>query len=56
MDKYEYLTDENLGDNSRLVERDKFQYFLLGKICNEGLKLGDLGDLGVVMSIYNLIK
>lgn len=50
------MTDENLGDNSRLVERDKFQYFQLGKICNKGLKLGDLGDLGVVMSIYKLIK
>ena len=41
LDKYEYLTCENLGLTSSTVEETKFEYSLLGKIFNEGLDKDD---------------
>ena len=41
LDKYEYLTCENLGLTSSIVEEAKFEYSLLGKIFNEGLDKDD---------------
>ena len=37
LDKYEYLTGEDLSLKPSTVEQAKFEYFLLGKIFNRGL-------------------
>ena len=37
MDKYEYLTSEDLGLKPSTVEKAKFRYSPLGKIFNKGL-------------------
>ena len=37
MEKYEYLTDEDLGYNAGVVEKAKFEYSPLGKVFNKGL-------------------
>ena len=44
LDKYEYLTCENLGLKSSTVEETKFEYSLLGKIFNEGLDKDDQNE------------
>ena len=44
LDKYEYLTCENLGLTSSIVEEAKFEYSLLGKIFNEGLDKDDQNE------------
>ena len=36
MDKYEYLTGEDLGLKPSTVEQAKFEYSLLAKIFNKG--------------------
>ena len=41
LDKYEYLTGEDLGIKSNTVEQAKFEYSLLGKIFNKGLSEED---------------
>ena len=38
LDKYEYLTGEDLGLKPSIVEQAKFEYSVLGKIFNKGLK------------------
>ena len=38
VDKYEYLTSEDLGLKPSTVEHTKFEYSLLGKIFRKGLK------------------
>ena len=37
LDKYEYLTGEDLGLKPSTIEQIKFEYSLLGKIFNKGL-------------------
>ena len=37
LDKYEYLTGEDLGLKSSIVEQAKFEYSTFGKIFNKGL-------------------
>ena len=37
LDKYEYLTGEDLGLKPSTVEQEKFEYSPLGKIFNKGL-------------------
>ena len=37
MDKYEYLTDEDLGLKPNTIEQARFEYSPLGKIFNKGL-------------------
>ena len=37
MDKYEYLTGEDLGLKPSTVEQAKFEYSPLGKVFNKGL-------------------
>ena len=37
MDKYEYLTREDLGLKPNTVEQSKFEYSPLDKILNKGL-------------------
>ena len=41
LDKYEYLTGEDLGLKPSTVEQAKFEYSPLGKIFNEGLSEDD---------------
>ena len=41
LDKYEYLTGENLGIKPSTVEQAKFDYSPLGKVFNKGLKKED---------------
>ena len=41
LDKYEYLTGEDLGLKPSTVERAKFEYSPLGKIFNRWLEKGD---------------
>ena len=41
MDKYEYLTGEDLGLKPSTVEQAKFEYSPLGKFFNKGLKEED---------------
>ena len=41
LDKYEYLTDEDLGLKPSTVEQAKFEYSPLSKIFNKGLDKDD---------------
>ena len=41
LDKYEYLTGEDLGLKTSTVEQAKFEYSPLGKIFNKGLTKDD---------------
>ena len=41
LDKYEYLTGEDLGLKPSIVEQAKFEYSPLGKIFNKGLDKDD---------------
>ena len=41
LDKYEYLTGEDLGLKPSTAEQAKFEYSPLGKIFNKGLKKDD---------------
>ena len=41
MDKYEYLTGEDLGLKLSTVEQPKYVYSPLGKIFNKGLSEDD---------------
>ena len=41
LDKYEYLTSEDLGLKSSTVEQAKFGHSTLGKIFNKGLDKDD---------------
>ena len=41
LDKYEYLTGEDLGLKPSTVEQAKFEYSSLGKIFNKGLDKDD---------------
>ena len=41
LDKYEYLTGEDLGLKPSTVEQEKFEYSPLGKIFNKGLSKDD---------------
>ena len=41
LDKYEYLTGEDLGLKPSTVEQAKFEYSPLGKILNKGLSKDD---------------
>ena len=41
LDKYEYLTGEDLGLKPSIVEEAKFMYSHLGKIFNKGLDKND---------------
>ena len=41
LDKYEYLTGEDLGLKPSTIEQTKFEYSPLGKIFNKGLSDDD---------------
>ena len=41
LEKYEYLTGENLGYKSDVVQKAKFEYSPLGQVFNKGLDVSD---------------
>ena len=41
LDKYEYLTGEDLGSKPNTIEQARFEYSPLGKIFNKGLDKDD---------------
>ena len=58
LDKYEYLTGEDLGLKPSTVEQDKFEYFPLSKTFNRGLDKDDKkeGLFKRLKNIENKIK
>ena len=53
LDKYEYLTGEDLGLKPSTVEQAKFEYSPLGKIFNKGLSEDDKKE-GLFKRIKNI--
>ena len=53
MDKYEYLTGEDLGLKPSTVEEAKFEYSPLGKIFNKGLDTNDQNE-GLFKKLKNI--
>ena len=53
LDKYEYLTGEDLGLKPRTVEQAKFEYSPLGKIFNKGLSEEDKKE-GILKRLKNI--
>ena len=41
LEKYEYLTGENLGYKQRVAENAKFEYYPSGTVFNKGMEEGD---------------
>ena len=52
LDKYEYLTGEDLGLKPSTVEKSKFEYFPLGKVFNKGLSKEDKKE-GLLKKLKN---
>ena len=55
LDKYEYLTGEDLGLKSSTIEQGKFEYSSLGKIFNKGLDKDDQEE-GLFKRLKNIQK
>ena len=53
LDKYEYLTGEDLGLKPNTVEQAKFEYSSLGKIFNKGLSEKDKKE-GLLKRLKNI--
>ena len=53
LDKYQYLTGEDLGLKPSHVEQAKFEYSRLGKIFNKGLKEEDKKE-GLLKRLKNI--
>ena len=53
LNKYEYLTGEDLSLKPSTVEQAKFEYFPMGKIFNKGLKEDDKKE-GLFKSLENI--
>ena len=53
LDKYEYLTGEDLGLKPSTVEQAKFEYSPLGKIFNKGLSEEDKKE-GLLKKLKNI--
>ena len=53
MDKYEYLTDEDLDQKPDAVEQARFEYSPLGNIFNKGLKEEDKKE-GLLKRVINI--
>ena len=53
LDKYEYLTGEDLGLKPSTVEQAKFEYFPLGKISDKGLSKDDKKE-GILKRFKNI--
>ena len=53
LDKYEYLTGEDLGYKPDVVQKAKFEYSLLGQVFNEGLNVSDKKE-GLLKRLKNI--
>ena len=53
LDKYEYLTGEDLGLKPSTIEKTKFEYSPLGKIFNKGLSEDDKKE-GLLKKLKNI--
>ena len=53
LDKYEYLTGEDLGYKSDIVQKAKFEYSPLGQIFNKGLDTTEK-QLGLLKRLKNI--
>ena len=53
LDKYEYLTGEDLGPQPSTVEQAKFEYFPLGKVFARGLDINDQKE-GLIKRLKNI--
>ena len=53
LDKYEYLTGEDLGLKPSTIEQAKFEYSPLGKIFNKGLNEDDTNE-GLFKRLKNI--
>ena len=53
LDKYEYLTGEDLGLKPSTVEQAKFEYSPLGKVFNKGLSEEDKKE-GILKRLENI--
>ena len=53
LDKYEYLTGEDLGYKPGVVEKAKFGYSSLGKVFNKGLDESDINE-GLLKRLENI--
>ena len=53
LDKYEYLTGEDLGLKPSIVEQAKFEYSPLGKFFNKGLDKNDKKE-GLLKRLENI--
>ena len=54
LDKYEYLTGEDLGLKPSTVEQTKFEYSPLGKIFNKGLEKEEDKKEGLLKRLKNI--
>ena len=54
LDKYEYLTGEDLGLNPSTVEQAKIEYCPLGKILNKGLEKEEDQKEGLLKRLQNI--
>ena len=54
LDKYEYLTGEDLGLKPSTVEQAKFEYSPLGKIFNKGLDKDEDKKEGLLKRLKNI--
>ena len=53
LDKYEYLTGEDLGLKPSTIEQTKFEYSPLGKIFNKGFNKDDQEE-GLLKRLKNI--
>ena len=53
LEKYEYLTGEDLGPKPSTIEKAKFEYSPLGKIFNKGFREEDKKE-GLLKKITNI--
>ena len=54
LDKYEYLTGEDLGLKPSIVEQAKFEYSPLGKVFTKGLEKEEDKKEGVLKRLKNI--
>ena len=53
LEKYEYLSGENLGYKPNVIQKAKFEYSPLGKVFNEGLDKDDKKE-GLLKRLKNI--
>ena len=53
LEKYEYLTGEDLGCKPDVIQKSKFEYSPLGKVFNEGLEERDNKE-GLLKRLKNI--